>query len=159
MSAVIAAPKTGRSLVAASVFDMLAERVARDEQVDPALAVRIVDQALAFLGTCAVSDIPLSPSAAVDPGWHAFILHTHEYTMFCERVAGSFIHHVPNDENAPAAHGVAARAALERTKAEIVRAGFVLDEELWQPSGVDCSQCHNGCTDSPATADHTRKGA
>jgi hypothetical protein len=149
VTAVVTERKTGRSLVAASVFGMLAERVARDEQVDPELAVRVVDQALAFLGTCAVSDTPLSPSQAVDPGWHAFLLHTHEYAAFCQRVARRFIHHVPNDEDDPTTHGPAARAAIERTKAEILNAGFALDEELWKPSSTDCSQCHQGCTDSP----------
>jgi hypothetical protein len=144
VTAVITQPKTGRSLVTASVFGMLAERVARDEQVDPELAVRIVDQALAFLGTCAVSDIPLSPSAAVDPGWHAFILHTHDYAAFCERVAGRFIHHVPHDEDVVASREAAGRGAIERTMAKIRDAGFVLDDELWQSSGVQCSQCHDG---------------
>lgn len=144
MTTVITQPKTGRSLVTASVFGMLAERVARDEQVDRELAVRIVDQALAFLGTCASSDAPLSPSADVDPGWHAFILHTHDYAVFCDRVAGRFIHHVPTDEDDPAAHGTAARAVIELTKAKIRDAGFVLDDELWQSSGVQCSQCHDG---------------
>lgn len=85
----------------------------------------------------------------MDPGWHALLLHTQEYTSFCERVAGRFIHHVPTDYTDPTTHGAAARAAIERTVAEIRRAGFMVDEELWQPSAVNCSQCHQGCTDSP----------
>lgn len=150
MTAVVTELKTGRSLVAASVFGMLAERVARDERVEPGLAVRIVDQALAFLGTCAVSDVALSPSAVVDVGWHAFVLHTHEYAAFCQQVAGRFIHHVPFQGDVPAIRGAVARASIERTRARILAAGFVVDEELWQPSNTSCSQCHQGCADSPS---------
>ncbi len=34
-------------------------------------------------------------SAAVDPFWHAHILHTKEYVDFCERLVGGYIHHTP----------------------------------------------------------------
>jgi len=33
----------------------------------------------------------------VDPYWHAHILHTTQYTRFCERVFGQYIHHEPLD--------------------------------------------------------------
>jgi hypothetical protein len=149
MSAVTTKLKTGKSLVDASIFGMLAERVARDEQIVPEQAVRVVDQALAFLATCAVSGVRMSPSKAIDPGWHAFILHTNEYETFCQQVAGRFIHHVPADQSDSATRGAPARAAIEQTKAEMLKAGFVVDDELWQPPAADCSQCHSGCTDSP----------
>ena len=149
MTAVVSGLRTGRSLVPADLFTKLAQRVATDERVDQDCAERIVDQALAFLGTCAVSDLVLAPSAAVDPGWHAFILHTQEYAAFCALVGGRFLHHVPTDDADPAVHGAAARAVIERTVAEIRRAGFEVDDDLWKPSAVDCSQCHQGCSDSP----------
>ncbi len=38
----------------------------------------------------AVSDV-------VDPFWHAHIIHTKQYTKFCENVFGEYIHHEPLD--------------------------------------------------------------
>jgi hypothetical protein len=36
-------------------------------------------------------------SSAVDPYWHAHILHTKEYSRFCEKVYGQYMHHDPLD--------------------------------------------------------------
>jgi hypothetical protein len=98
----------------------------------------------------------MAPSELVDIGWHTFILHTREYAVFCERVAGEFLHHVPTDQNDPAAHGERARATLVRTVRAIERAGFAVDVALW-PAAIDkctvtCSPCHNGCSDDPPPA-------
>jgi hypothetical protein len=89
----------------------------------------------------------------VDLGWHAFILYTAEYAAFCDRVAGRFIHHSPDD--VPAPEGISAVPIAATVKA-IRAAGFVVDDELWVGAGVsaDCStskchQCHAGCYDSP----------
>lgn len=152
MTAVISNVAIGRSLVPEPLFDRLVTRVVADEEVSAEYAGRIVDQALAFLGTCAVADVPLSPSEAVDPGWHAFVLHTREYAAFCELVAGRFIHHIPTDTDDPKSRGRAARSEIERTVVEIRRAGFIVDNELWKGAPGDCSQCYNGCTDSPRLA-------
>lgn len=46
----------------------------------------------------AVTTRPIGPSELVDIGWHTFILYTVDYAAFCERIAGRFIHHVPNDD-------------------------------------------------------------
>ena len=55
----------------------------------------ILDQALAFLGTCAVTAAPLNPSETVDIGWHTSILYARDYAEFRNRVAGHFINHTP----------------------------------------------------------------
>src|SRR3569832_2225713 len=34
-------------------------------------------------------------SDAIDPFWHAHILHTRRYAAFCQDVYGQFIHHAP----------------------------------------------------------------
>jgi len=152
MTAVTSEVAIGRALVPASLFDKLVARVVTEEGVSDEYAVRVVDQTLAFLGTSAVTDMPLSPSDAVDPGWHAFVLHTREYAAFCELTAGRFLHHVPTEEDDPRSRGVAARSAIVRTVEEIRRAGFVVDDELWESAPDRCSQCHSGCTDSPRLA-------
>lgn len=133
---------TGRSLVTPALFERLAARLVADEGHSPALAARVLDQALAFLGTSARHHgEPLSPSRAVDPGWHIFVLHTRDYREFCRRIAGRFIDHVPTGD-APA-DGPA--LALRRTVAAMRSAGYVVDDELWVSSASDCTGCHNGC--------------
>jgi hypothetical protein len=149
MSAVVAERLLGRSLVSDELFERLTARVERDEGHEPELAARIVDQALAFLGTCAVHRVePLSPSRMVDAGWHAFVLHTREYHTFCRRIAGRFIDHVPTD-NLPAGAGETA-SPLRRTVAAMQSLGYAVDDELWFSSdNADCTGCHNGCHDDP----------
>ncbi|MEY9845591.1 hypothetical protein [Streptacidiphilus sp. MAP5-3] len=122
-------------------------------ELDQATAERILDQAIAFLATAAVATQPIGPSALVDIGWHTFLLHTRDYTAFCDRVAGRFIHHEPDTGDGP---GVPLSAAINALRAN----GFTIDSELWGPLGDDltmnadcdsrCHQCHAGCSDSPS---------
>jgi hypothetical protein len=141
---------TGRAFVTSQLFDRLVRRIVTDGELDQDLAERIVDQTIAFLMACARNtSAPLAPSELVDVGWHAFLLHTHEYAGFCREVAGRFLHHVPSDPHDPAT-GRAACDTLTRTVATIEEAGFVVDHDLWthQPAN-DCTGCHNGCHDDP----------
>lgn len=109
-----------------------------------------MDQALAFLGTCAGHrGEPLSPSQAVDPGWHTFILHTRDYREFCRHLAGRFIDHVPTVDLPPGSGELA--LAVRRTVAAMRRAGYLVDDVLWF-SGADCTGCHGGCHDDPPPA-------
>lgn len=143
----------GRSLVPEPLFTRMSARIAVDHpELSPDMPARVVDQALAFLGACAVSTEPIGPSDAVDIGWHTFILYTQEYAAFCERIAGRFIHHQPDDApgdgwpTTPGSQGVPVAKAVAAIRA----AGYRLDTELWRDEATsDCTQCHAGCTDSP----------
>ncbi len=144
MTAVIAEPVTGRSLVSAELFDKLASRIAVEEGFDRPFAERIMEQTLAFLKACADNPgLGLSPSRWVDIGWHAFVLHTRDYADFCAQVAGRFVHHEPTDDEDGDPGD-----ALAPTLAAIEASGYTLDAELW-PVAAKCSQCHAGCVDSP----------
>lgn len=140
-----------RELISPGLFSRLAYRVTEDEDTDPGTAERIVGQALAFLQACALNPgAALSPSKAVDAGWHAFILHTADYAEFCDRVAGRFIHHLPETP------GERGDGAPVRTTVDAMRtAGLPVDPGLWPAEAAsDCSskchQCHAGCYDSPS---------
>ena len=37
------------------------------------------------------------PSKAVDAAWHEFILYTRDYTDFCQKALGEYLHHTPDD--------------------------------------------------------------
>ncbi|MFG2952948.1 glycine-rich domain-containing protein [Streptomyces sp. NPDC048291] len=120
----------------------------RDEpEISSETARRIVGRAAAFVAASGRQPgQSLAPSKPVDYGWHAFILHTVDYAEFCDQVAGRFVHHVPtaDDYQAPGE----AQSARERTVAAITAAGYTVDPDLW-PDMADCTQCHDGCTDSP----------
>lgn len=69
-------------------------------------------------------------SAALDPYWHAHILHTEAYMAFCERVVGGYMHHRPLDH--ASAHDV---AGVRRLYAYTIRVFGVLfnktDPRFW----------------------------
>jgi hypothetical protein len=111
-------------------------------------AVRIVDATVAFLKVCADNpDGHFRPSLRVDLGWHQFILNTVDYAEFCERVAGRFLHHVPEDRTPPRATLPDTAKMLAPTVDAMHAAGFTVDPELWATAhSASCSQCHAGCT-------------
>jgi len=135
---------TGRSLVEPRLFERMSARIATEHDMDSATAGRIMDQALVFLGACAITTAPLSPSATVDIGWHTFILHTREYAEFCDRIAGHFIHHIPTNGGNERAD----TAGTWETARAIVAAGYVVDAPMWEEA-AKCTGCHNGCHDDP----------
>lgn len=160
MSSISTERIVGRSLVDPALFRRLVARIVKDEGMDQALAERVMDQALAYLGACAVNPgAGLAPSGLVDVGWHTFILYTREYAEFSRAVAGRFLHHTPTDDDTPV-KGV----SIAATVAIIEASGYAVDTELWSMSadcseggghdGSDtsgsgsCGQCHQGCRNS-----------
>jgi len=137
-----------RELIAPGLFSKLTCRVMAADGYDQGTAERIVEQALAFLTACARNpDEHLPPSEEVDAGWHAFILHTADYAEFCQRVAGRFIHHRPNDPG----EAVPDQQAIGVTITAMRAAGLPVDPDLWVPR-AQCSQCYQGCADDPKGA-------
>ena len=148
-AALAVAPETApRDLISPCMFSRLVARVMADNGDERPAAERITEQALAFLATCAANPgAGLVPSPEVDKGWHAFLLHTADYAEFCQRVAGRFIHHLP-DEPGEEDSG----AGVSATVAAIRALGLTVDADLWGTAGEctsDCHQCHAGCHDSP----------
>lgn len=123
------------------LWDRLVNRIAKSEGIEILLARRILNEALGFLRLCALEPNRFhSPSPLVDIGWHAFILYTHEYAEFCEKLAGRFIHHTPNDEGED--------RSSTRTVSAMRTNGIAVDEMLWVGE-PDCGgrPCTNGdCT-------------
>ena len=113
------------------------------------MPARILDLALAFLGTCATATRPIGPSDLVDIGWHTFTLYTRDYADFCDRAARRFIQHVPGHQGGQGTTPPTIPVALADTVSAIRAAGFTVDPDLW-PRAADCTQCHAGSTDSPS---------
>lgn len=147
MTATIPSLRAGRTLISETLFNRLSRYIADDKMIDLLAAEAVMSDALSFLAACAVNhETPLSPSAPVDIGWHAFILYTRDYAEFCERVAGRFIHHVPTDGE-KVTNGVSL-TRINQTMQAVKAAGFAIDADLWLTDGR-CSQCKDGCADDP----------
>jgi hypothetical protein len=140
--------RSPRELISATLFATLTMRLAEDEKWELTHAERVMEQALIFLK--AIADNPglaMSPTIAVDPGWHTFLLHAEEYADFCARIAGRFIHHRPicNDD-------IVSGTALSRSLTAMEATGYALDTELWTVAAncntTKCHQCHATCHDS-----------
>ncbi|MER7520604.1 hypothetical protein [Streptomyces sp. NPDC126499] len=123
------APTTSRALLNDNQFiNVRATILDNNPGMDPELASRILEQALAFLAAAAASPGDgLVPSRVVDEGWHALILHTSLYANLCAALGG-FVHHVPERPD-PARRG---EASLRRTIAAMEAAGYEVDEQLWR---------------------------
>jgi hypothetical protein len=45
-------------------------------------------------------DFEFVPSFKIDLAWHEFILHTRDYTDFCDALVGRYVHHTPQETRA-----------------------------------------------------------
>lgn len=135
---------TNKRLISDRLWTRLTNRIVKEENVDLALAERIMDQALGFLRLCAeTTGKSFSPSPLVDIGWHAFILYTREYAEFCDRVAGRFIHHTPFDEEG----ADCALGGIAQTVAALRQHGIAVHEALWGETSARCNEkkgCNSG---------------
>ncbi|MBX4187417.1 MAG: hypothetical protein KW802_04190 [Candidatus Doudnabacteria bacterium] len=95
----------------------------------------------------AVSDV-------IDPYWHAHILHTRQYTEFCEKVLGQYMHHDPLDHADTAK--VAYVARLYRYTVSVYGQMFNHVDERFYPSNQPDSRLicmHFGNTNPVLCAD------
>jgi len=98
-----------RGLLDNTTFDKIVSCIVKDKKVIPEYAAEMFGQTLVFLKAHADSlrstppGLPLPdgkryrvvPEATVDEGRHAFLQFTEDYTAFCERIAGTYLHHRP----------------------------------------------------------------
>ncbi|MFI0739450.1 glycine-rich domain-containing protein [Streptomyces sp. NPDC021100] len=135
-----------RTFMAPEVWERQVRLIMRDHGVERGLAERTLGQTVAFLVTSAERpEVEMAPAPRVDLGVHSFVLDTVNYTDFCRTAAGRYVHHVPR-----LPEGGSEPPSLKATVRAVKAAGFAVDHELWNATEADCSQCHAGCTDSPA---------
>lgn len=75
--------------------ESVVRRLQREERMSPAEADGAFRDMLAFLDMAAEGGGPHVPTRRIDAAWHAFILHTRDYTDYCERRFGGYLHHQP----------------------------------------------------------------
>lgn len=131
--------RTGRSLVAPGLFERLTGYLVLKNAMEPQHAARVMDQALAYLATCARKG-PGAPalymSHEADFGWHAFMLYTQQYDAFFASHGWPKVHHGPCDGFGGATYP-SHETALPLTMRAIEEAGYHVDRELWQ-ARADC---------------------
>src|SRR5437868_11715825 len=130
------AVKDPRDLVSSETFYKLVRFMVTRHRVTERYAERVIEQPLIYLTSVADNPtIRIVPDISVDPGWHCFIEHTHEYADFCERVAGWFIHHIPI-----MIEDISSGAAMERTIPALHATGYPVDMEFWSTGETCCPE-------------------
>lgn len=98
------------------------------------------------------------PSQVVDVAWHAFILFTRQYQIFCRQALGRFLHHTPAEAMSmptAAQRGIktawriaCARERIDPRHPDRLPLLFALDEQLNIPDGfkyaLDCRSSGSG---------------
>ncbi|MFI1796336.1 glycine-rich domain-containing protein [Streptomyces sp. NPDC020379] len=129
MSTIQETGRNVRELLSVEAFSNVTATVLdNNPDMEREIAERIVAEAIKFVVACAAfPGESFRPSRIVDEGWHALILNSHIYTRFCNKLAGRYVHHVPQRPD-PSRHDP---GELERTQAAITRAGYTPDRTLW----------------------------
>ncbi|WP_433463217.1 hypothetical protein [Spirillospora sp. CA-128828] len=131
-----------RGLVDAEVFEKLSAYVAKHQEVTRTYAEGVVGQALVWLRAVAENPgVRLAMSDTVDPGWHAFMLHSQDYTRFCEQTLGFYLHHVP-----PAPGVTSGEDEIARTLPALHATGYRVEVEHWAGAAYPC------CPPNPCVA-------
>lgn len=124
----------GRDLVEPELFDRLTAFLVSEYEIDTATAPAVMDQGLAFLytvGATGKGDV-MAPSRQVDPAWHTFMLHSGEYTEWCDKHFGRYLHHAPNSKTRT--------VGLMYDVTDWIREqGFEVDGTLWG-TAADCNE-------------------
>lgn len=78
----------------------LLERIMEKENLTKDEAQILMCDMLQFLFVAGTGDGEVfAPTSTVDTAWHNFILFTKDYSEFCHKNFGKFIHHIPNTKS------------------------------------------------------------
>jgi hypothetical protein len=70
-------------------------------------------------------------SLRVDEAWHQFILYTAQYSEFCRRFFGHYVHHTPNNAPGSAAHATVPPASFAQFCDRYRELFGVLPPDVW----------------------------
>lgn len=150
-------------LEVADSFPMQAviERYCRDYDVSRETGERHARELRRFLVLCALNpEVRYGMRGNVDDIWHTFLIYSRDYAAFCDVVAGTFVHHVPEGgaEGSESARAES-RASYDRTLADYETSfGQPPPKDIWpriaaakgltgsEACGSSCSRCGHGCS-------------
>jgi hypothetical protein len=75
--------------------DDVLDRLRKELHLDENSAKALFDDLKKFLWLAAVTPPSIVPSPIIDEAWHRFVLYTMDYSEFCSRYFGGFLHHAP----------------------------------------------------------------
>lgn len=143
-----------RHLVDDELWGRLVGRIVKDHGVTIEEAELYMDGALGYLQMCANHpERRFAPAHKVDIGWHTFILYTRSYAEFCQRIAGRFIHHEPNDVPGKPMKAGGSHVTVAYMMAE----GIMFDPGVWNVRSQACqdNSGDGGTSDCSPTSDCT----
>ncbi len=77
-------------------FEHVLERYVDEQHLPMSVGKEHERELKRFLILQAITGKPYAMRGPIDDLWHTFVLFTKSYAVFCDKVAGRFIHHVPN---------------------------------------------------------------
>lgn len=82
-------------------MDQVIKRYSKDHDVPLDIATHHAHELKRFLVLCALHPLAkYGMRGPVDDVWHTFIFYTKEYFRFCHTIAGTYIHHIPDEPEA-----------------------------------------------------------
>ena len=92
-------------------------------------------------------------SGSVDPGWHAFMLHSHDYTRFCEENLGYYLH-----QALPAPGVRLGEEEITQILPALHATGYRVDLERWTCTAYPCCPPNSCVVKAAGQARHARCG-
>ena len=92
-------PALGQAALTALEYsnEYVIKRLMKDQQMSREEAELLFQDMLKFLCLSgARTGVMLTPPHQIDVAWHAFILFTLDYTNFCQKYFGRYLHHQPS---------------------------------------------------------------
>lgn len=143
-------------------MERIIDRYARDYDVTRGTAERHARELRRFLVLCAMNpDRRYGMRGNVDDIWHTFLIYSRDYADFCEKVAGTFIHHVPEEDSdgGDDSRRLESRESYDRTLSDYQTTfGESPPEDIWprlslankvtgsEACGTSCRGCGRGCS-------------
>ncbi len=118
-------------------------RMSEQEGMDKSIANNIRIEFLRFVAVRQEYSGMLVPSELVDRFWHTFILYTEDYTEFCQRHLGVYMHHRPNDH--AKSKNSEMNLASARTKKLLTQMFPGHDKSMWVNSAICTDEGDCGC--------------
>lgn len=124
-------------------LEFVIQRLIIREGIEEETARKLRIEFLRFVSFNFITRKSTAPSKLVDVFWHAFILYTAQYSVFCQKHLGFFLHHRPEDHSR---EKVLHDGTLLLTKRLIRDLYPQHDQKIWSDQAI-CSQ--SNCNADP----------
>lgn len=125
-------------------MEKIVTRYMIDNNISAELAATHERELKRFLAICIIYQEPIGMRGAVDELWHTFIMFTKNYASFCNKIAGYFIHHTPNDEDTTKSERYTSSIRFNLAYEKLFNTAP--PEDVWPKLSENCEEiCGKGC--------------